>query len=229
MGYLTRVKTSTGNIVKFFRRNKRARKILLLGIALLLAFPATWILQYFVSLQIETPKIIITYTVSNETTTAAPIDIVTSGPSYFESVGRIYVYHTSPYASAFVTYHLWLSLDNSSWTETPLLSSQTNNRSQMADLGLVQLDNPKITLYMKYYIPPQTLAYAVNATKEQLENSFKGYVQIMKEATSRDTTNSILVFFGFFTLILQVSDFLLLKEDSKPKKGAPSRMRAKTL
>ena len=55
----------------------------------------------------------------------------------------------------------------------------------MADVGLVLLE-PVVKLYVKYYIPPQGFRYAVNATKAQLEQSFTGYMEIVKEPTQLD-------------------------------------------
>src|SRR3990170_6315627 len=117
----------------FLRSHDRVRRVFLLGIAVMLAFPATWTLQYFLSLHIETPRITFDYPISNETIYASPIEYVTNGPIYFESVRRIYAYQTSQYADAFTIFDVWLSLDNASWTRIPLLLSQTDNRTEMAD------------------------------------------------------------------------------------------------
>lgn len=207
---------------RFLRNNKRVRKVLLLGIAALLALLATLTLQYFLSLQIENPKVTFNYPISNETIYATPIEVVTNGPAYFESVGRIYAYQTSLYADAFRIFNVWLSLDNSSWTRIPLLLSQTDNRTEMADLGLIQLNKPVIEIYLKYYIPPQTFAYPINATKAEIEDSFKGFIQIVRQPTSNDTALSIFAFFIFFTVILQIFDFVRAKEDRKTIKKAKS-------
>lgn len=215
MDYFERLQIRIRRSRSFLRNNKRVRRVLLLGIAALLALPTTWMLQYFLSLQVENPKVTYKYPISNEIIYGSPIEIVTNGPSYFESVGRIYAYMTSRYADAFVIFNVWLSLDNSSWTRVHLLTSEIDNRSEMADLGLVQLDKPTIKMYVKYYIPPQTFAYPINATKAEIEASFKGFIQIARQPTSNDTALSIFTFFIFFALILQIFDFVLLKEDRK--------------
>lgn len=221
-----RLRTATSNISKFFKRRKR--NFLLLVMSAFFALAANWILQQFVSLRVYSYNPRTAFTISNETVTSPPLDIFTTGPSLFASVGRVHAYLSSPYASAFKIFDIWMSLDNSTWTRIPLLSSQTSNRTQMADLGLVGLDNPHIVVYTKYYIPPQTLVHPINATKVEIENSFTGYIQLVRQATSRDTTQSVLTFFVFFGIILQVSDFLLKRRGSERSEKEEKRISKQT-
>jgi hypothetical protein len=203
---------------RYLRDHKYKRKLMWLGVAVLLTPPTIWVLQFVFGLQVETPRVTYNYTVLNETVYAAPINVETNGPAPFESAGRIYAYQTSPYADAFTTYDYWLSTDNSSWVKVPLLSSKTDNRSEMANLGLIPLDTPTIKLYVKYYIPPQEFTHPVNATKAEIEQSFVGYMQIVRQPTQTDTFELIFVSYPLISGVLELLDFFLMKEDRKPTK-----------
>jgi hypothetical protein len=106
---------------------------------------STSIFQYILRLQVESPEITFSYTISNETVVAQPIELVTNAPAYFTYSVAIYAYIASPYASDIPIFDFWLSVNsNSSWVEIPLLSSQTNDRNEMAYLGTIPLSSPTI-------------------------------------------------------------------------------------
>lgn len=207
-------------ITKYFKSHARQRVLIIFGFLIIIAFASTALTQIFLSLQVETPKLVSFYTISNETVYSPPIEIMTNGPSYFQSVAKVYAYESSKYASAFNIFDVCLSLenpslDNSSWIKIPLLPSQTYDRSKMAYLGVIKLDNPKVAIYQKYYIPPQDFKYPINATKTEITNSFIGYVQIVREPSSLDTGKSLFAFFVFFGAILTTYNFFKNKNSRK--------------
>jgi hypothetical protein len=172
----------------------------------------TFALEYTESTQIESLVSTTTITISNETMFSALYEaFVRKG--VFDSVGRVYVYMSSPYANYWKTFNVWMSLDNSSWIIVPFLESPTNNLTQMANLGLVNLGNPQLTIYQKYYIPPQTMLLPSNVTKQDASN-FKSNVLVKREATPADTTQWILVFFAVFGAIGFIFSLLFSGKDS---------------
>ena len=213
------IKISKRNTKNYLNRHALQRKLIILGISILLALMLTAVFQYFVGLQIETLKVPFSFTISNETVSTQPIEVVTNAPNYFVHAVKIYAYQTSPYASAWTTFDTWLSLNDSPpWVTIPLLTSQTDNRTEMAYLGTIQLSSPTIYIYQKYYIPPQTLTYNGNATNAEIENSFSNSIQIVKQPTSEDTALTILTFFALLAITLQVYDFLRSKASKRTYK-----------
>lgn len=192
----------------------RFKKILLiLVVSLALSFIVTSILQYLESTQIESITLTTTLTISNETIFSPSYEgFVKKG--YFDSVAKVYVYLSSPYANYWETFNVWMSLDNSSWVTVPFLESITNNYTQMADLGLVSLNDPQLTIYQKQYIPPQTLNLPPNVTKQDATNLQANGV-IKREATPSDTTQWIIVFFSVFGIIGFILNLILSGKDSE--------------
>ena len=179
--------------------SKFPKILLIIVIALVFSIVVTFVLQYTESTQIEELTSTTTITISNETTFGSPSNAFVK-KGYFDSVGEVYVYMSSPYANYWNTFNVWMSLDNSSWTIVPFLESTTDNRTQMANLGLINLGNPQLTIYQKCYIPPQTILLPPNVTKQDASN-IKSNVLIKKQATPADTTQWILVFFAVFGFI----------------------------
>jgi len=203
-----RVKVAMSNAYKFLKRNRLGRVSLIILLSSLFAIATTQSVQYLESLQVESSTLSSSFTMANETIFFPPVQIDTNGPGYFESVGRIYAYFSSPYASVFNNFSVWMSLDNSSWTKVPLLPLQTDNRTKMGDLGLVGLDNFRIRIYVKYYFPPQTIYTPPNSPEVDIKGSFKGYIQIVKEPTRRDTINWLFLFFTFFAVIFEIITYV---------------------
>ena len=191
--------------------SKTSKILLIIVLAFVLAFflsiAVTLFFQYAESTQIETFTSTIKITISNETMLGSPYKAFVK-KGYFDSVGEVYVYMSSPYASYWNTFNVWMSLDNSSWTIVPFLESTTNNRTQMANLGLISLGNPQLTIYLKYYIPPQTILLPPNVTKEDASN-LNTKVLVKKQATPADTTQWILVFFTVFSVVFGVIGVIL--------------------
>ena len=186
--------------------------LLVIIIAFVLSIVVTFVLQYAESTQIEELTSTTTITISNETRFGSPSKAFVK-KGYFDSVGEVYVYMSSPYANYWNTFNVWMSLDNSSWTIVPFLESTTNNRTQMANLGLINLGNPQLKIYQKYYIPPQTILLPPNVTKEDASN-FKSNVLVKRQATPADTTQWIIVFFTVFGVIGFILNLLFSGKDS---------------
>ena len=203
-----------------FKFPKVSRSKLLYGIVIpfILSLVTTFTLQYVESTRIEQLTFTTTITISNETRYSSPCKAFVE-KGWFDSVGEVYVYLSSPYASYWKIFNVWMSLDNSTWTPVPFLESDTNNLTQMASLGFINLGNPQLTIYVKYYIPPQTLRVPPGVTKEDL-SILKANVLIKKRATPEDTVKWIMAFFtvfGFISFILNKLDFQKVEKRRKKK------------
>jgi len=194
---------------RFGKQKKGA--ILMIMMSLVLAAATTELLINMGKTEIESYEVPAQITISNETKDFPPIQIHTNGPSYFTSVGRVYVYFSSPYATAFKTFEVNMSLDKVSWKVVPLLNSQSNDRTKFADLGLVDLNSLVVVVYGRYYVPPQNLQLPPNVTKEDFLKSLKGNIILERETAPRDRIIVILVFVTLFGVILRVTDLLFLK------------------
>ena len=187
----------------------------------------TFALQYIESTQIESlVSPTTTITISNETMFSSPYEAFVK-KGFFDSVGRVYVYMSSPYANCWQTFKVWMSLDNSSWVIVPFLESPTNNLTQMASLGLINFDKPQLTIYQKYYIPPQTILLPSNVTKQDASN-FKSNVLVKRQATPAETIQWILVFFSVFGFIGGILSLLLSGKDSNSSTQNVGKRRKKT-
>ena len=212
-----------------FRFPKVSRSKLLYGIVIpfILSLVTTFTLQYVEGTRVEQLTFTTTITISNETRYGSPCKAFVE-KGWFDSVGEIYVYMSSPYASYWNIFNVWMSIDNSSWTSVPFLESDTNNLTQMASLGFINLDNPQLTIYVKYYIPPQTLLLPPGVTKEDL-SEWKSNVLIKKRATPADRGLWITVFFGVFAFISYILsnllDFQKIEKKRKKKSYVKTRKR----
>jgi hypothetical protein len=191
--------------------SRRRRALSILAISLIVAIVLTGILAT-IGTQIESYEAPLQFPISDEMIELPTMRIHTSGPSYFQSVGRVYAYFSSPYASTFKTFEVRMSLDNVSWTTVPLLDSQSNELGKFADLGLVDLSGIVLEINIKCYIPAQQVHLPPNVTKEDLLNSVRGNIIIHKEMAPKDTVAVILVgatLFGtLFGIVLKVADEL---------------------
>jgi hypothetical protein len=194
--------------------------VIALVIALLLSLVLVNVLEYYESTQAIQSTSTTTLTVSNETSFATPFETVIE-KGYFDSIGEVYVYLYSPYASDFVTLDVWMCRDNSSWVSVPFLNFTTENYTQMADLGVIELNNPNLKIYQKYYFPPQSPNLPANVTKQDALNSVHSYVVVHRLATPTDRTNWFSLFleiFGaVFTVIAIVLGVYLPPKDSRSK------------
>ena len=191
----------------------RVQKVLLiivlaLVVAFLLSILVTDVLEYYESTQVKELTSTSTYTISNETRFASPFKAFVQKGA-FDSVAELYVYISSPYANYWNTFNVSMSLDNSSWTPVPFLDSTTDNRTQMADLGLIDLGNPQLTVYQEYYIPPQTVILPPNVTKQDALSALFNHLLIKMQATPADRTHWIEVFFGVFSLVFSIIGVIL--------------------
>jgi len=199
--------------------SKFKRRLIIISIAIILSVAMTFILQYIEGTQIEVLTSTTKIGFSNETTFSSPFRAFIK-KGYFDSVGKVYVYLSSPYAKYWSTFNVWMSLDNSSWTPVPFLETDTEDLSQMACLGLINLNDPQLTIYVKHYVPPQNIVIpykALNVTiGEVLEEVFKlkAMVLIKKQATPQDTTNWIIIFFTIFGITGFILDHFFLSKDS---------------
>jgi hypothetical protein len=184
----------------------------MIAIALVLGIVVTYALQHMETTQIEGLTLNTTITISNETTFSSPYNALVK-KGYFDSIAEVYVCMSSPYANCWNTFNVWMSLDNSSWTIVPFLESSTNNRTQMAKLGLINLGDPQLTIYQMCYIPPQTITLPPNVTKEDA-SEIVANVLVRRVATPADATQWILVFFTVFASIEVILDHLFSAKDS---------------
>lgn len=160
--------------------------VIALVVALVLSYVMTNFLENYESTQLIPITSTTTLTVSNETSFSTPFETVIE-KGYFDSIGEVYVYLYSPYASDFVTLDVWMCRDNSSWVSVPFLNFTTENYTQMADLGVIELSNPSLTIYQKYYFPPQSPNLPPTVTKQDALNSVHSYVLIHRLATPPQT------------------------------------------
>ena len=215
MYFSHRLVTVLHTATRFGKQKKHA--ILMIIMSLVLAVAATQTLIFIGKQEIESYEVPPQFTISNETKDFPPIQIRTTGPSYFTSVGRVYVYFSSPYATAFKTFEVNMSLDNASWKRVPLLNSQSNDRAKFADLGLIDLNRLLIVIYGRYYVPPQEVQLPPNVTKEDLLKSLRGNIMIERETAPRDRIIELLVDVTLFGVFLRVADLLFSKERQMDK------------
>ena len=199
--------------------SKRAisRIVYILVGAAILSIVFTSALQYIESTQFETLTPTTTLTVfANKTTFSPPFKgLVKKG--YFNSLGEVYVCMSSQYAHYWETFNVWMSLDNYSWVAVPFLESASNNPTEMAYLGPIDLGNPQLTIYLKSYIPPQTISLPPNVTQQDIEN-IKSSVIVKLQATPADTTQLILSFFTIFEVILGIISLETQKEKKEKRR-----------
>jgi len=208
-----------------FRFSKIMRSILLrcIVIPFIFSLGMTFVLQHIESTQIEQLTFTTTITISNETRYGSPCKAFVK-KGWFDSAGEVYAYMSSPYASYWNTFNIWMSLDNSSWTPVPFLESDTDNLTQMASLGFINLGNPQLTIYLKYYIPPQTILLPSGVTKEDA-SILKSNVLIKKRATPADRMQWITIFLAVFAFIGYIlNSFLLLKKLRKEERSPLSKL-----
>lgn len=205
--------------------SKFPRNLLIIIVAFCLSFAVTSVLQYAESTQIEELSSTTTITISNETTFGSPFKAFVKR-GYFDSVADVYVYIASPYANYWNTFSIWMSLDNSSWIVVPFLESNTDDRTQMANLGRIKLGDPQLTIYQKYFVPPQTILLPPNVTKEDA-SVLTSNVLIKKQATPADTTQWILVFFAVFGTLGYILDRLFSVKSSNSTAQSGRKRRKK--
>jgi hypothetical protein len=201
------------DLLSKFQKMSKLRRILImifiaLVMALVLSYVVTNVLENYESTQLIQITSKTTLTVSNETSFSSPIEAVIE-KGYFDSIGEVYFYLYSPYASDFVTFDVWMCRDNSSWVSVPFLNFTTKNYTQMADLGVIELSNPNLTIYQKYYFPPQPTNLPPTVTKQDALNSVHGYIIIHRQATPADETQWFLTFLTVFGAVFAVIGIVL--------------------
>jgi hypothetical protein len=196
-----------------FRKMSKFRRILLtIAIALLIALALSLImtnaLQYYESTQVVQLTSQYTYTIFNATQLAQPFEAVVKKGS-FDSIAEVYGFLYSPYASYWNTFNIWESLDNSSWISVPFLNFTTNDHAQMANLGVIDLSNPHLRVYQKYYIPPQAITLPLNVNPQDILNGLLNYIVYQREPTPADTTTWYLTFFAVFGVVFSIIGVIL--------------------
>lgn len=203
------------------------RLILIFVPSLFFGLLTTFVVQYVESTQIEQLTFTTTITISNETTFSSPFEAFVKQGA-FDSVGKVYAYMSSPYANYWNIFNIWMSLNNNySWTKVPFLTSDTSNITQMAYLGSINFADPQLKIYVKSYIPPQTIFLPPNVTKEEA-SALKANVLIKKEATPQDTTKWFLTFSALFSTVLAVITAIFTVYYDVKKSKPTSRRRKKT-
>ncbi len=163
------------------------------------------------------------FSFSGKVTYDSPILTRTNGPSYFHSVARVNAYFYSPYAYAFKTFEVDMSLDNASWTRVPLLGSQSDGHIESATLGLVDLSELTIVIYVRHYLPPQTVQLPTGVTKEDFLKSVHGTIMVHKEASPRDQVTTILAGVALFAANLKIADYI------SPMRGQTDKTRPRLI
>ncbi len=148
------------------------------------------------------------FTFSDKVIYVSPIRIGTNGPSYFHSVARVNACFSSPYAAAFKTFEVDMSLDNATWTRVPLLGPQSDCHIESSTLGLVDLSKLTVVIYVRYYIPPQTVQLPTGVTKEVFLKSVNGTIMIHREASPKDQVATFLVCVALLGLNLAVANHI---------------------
>ena len=76
------------------------------------------------------------------------IHMSTTGPSYFFPFATISASLSNPYSGEIEGFQLFMSTDNSTWTEIPLSGLKT-------EFGRILVNNFDVEMYAKCYFPPQ--------------------------------------------------------------------------
>jgi len=121
---------------------------------------------------------------------------VTITPSYFSSVGKIYVALSSPHSESLKEYRIEMSVDNYSWLEIPLhtVLPDKSEINKFIELGYVNLNEVRTMIYIRSFIPPQQIKLPSDVSKKDFLNSFEGSIGIKPIKTPKDITLLILVF-----------------------------------
>lgn len=187
--------------------------ILIFLLSLFLAISTTYCLENFQRIEIKPLEQSIQFSVSQETKFSTTPGYVL--PSYFTSIGTVYVYFVSPNA-IFQTFNVEMSLDNVSWKNIPLHYSSPGKKdyTQFAELGLISLEKlTSLSLYGRYYIPEQQIKLTPKGiSKEEALSNVQSNLVIKKDTTPRDKTIEILVaitlFNGLFAVLRTLNDKL---------------------
>ena len=197
-------------VYKWFK--KRKVTFLMIFVAIIVAFIGTLFLKQVGEMEVINKVIFTPFQVS-DTPKKFSLEIKTTGVSHFHSIGRVFAYFQSPYAVSFDTLNVKMSLDNETWVDVPLYSTEQEKHSAYSDLGLIRLDELIITVYGEYYLPPQNITHPPNVTLEDISNSFHGNIIIKSELSPRDRVVEILVSITLFGASLKVLDLLFLKKN----------------
>lgn len=144
-------------------------------------------------------------------------DFIYSGniePSYFESVGKVYVAGYSPYANLLKEYRLELSVDKNYWSDVPIYSTPPNreNLTMFADLGYVNLNQIKIYFYGKTTFTQQ-IKLPESVSKDNFLNSLNVSIEIEKIYSPKDRVLLFLVFFATLGAFYGILNSILPNED----------------
>jgi hypothetical protein len=197
------------SIIPKIRKNL-LRNLKIIGVVLLavlfVSLVITFVWNYVDETRIEFITSETVIEIWNQTRYDSPVEAFVN-KGFFDSVGQVYAYLNSPYANYWGNFSAWVSLDNASWVSLPFLESVTSNRTEMANLGFISLSNPQLTVYLKHYVPPQTVPLPPNVTKEDA-SILTVHILVKKETTAADKTQWILVFSTVFGVILAIVLFM---------------------
>lgn len=121
---------------------------------------------------------------------------ITISPSYFSSVGKVYVTLSSPYREFLKEFKIEMSVDNYSWLEIPPYTTLPDRTElkKFVELGYVNLNQVRMMIYGKSFIPPQKIKLPSSVSKEDFLKSFEGNIVINPIKTRKDITLLVLVF-----------------------------------
>jgi len=223
------IKRLKKNILKYLIHHKKQRSVVVFIVLLVLALTSTYIVQLYLSFQIESTQVSTNIEIDNESFYPQPFIIETNGPTYFNSYASVRYIVISRFGNIFQNSSISASLDNSTWVDVPLAYNQSDlNAKKPANLGLVKLDSPTVTIYLKVHLPPQLVIVHFNVTKDfVMDNNFVGNINITPVPSSLDAGKTIFSFFVLFGAIFIVYNFFKsrYKESTNGKKQAMAKKR----
>jgi hypothetical protein len=208
-------------IKKYFKTHKKQRLLLTFGVLLVIALTVTLMIEVILSFQIQLSNVGTTIKIDNVTYYPPPIVINTNGPTYFNSYAHIKAIVASNHGDIFKIANFSASLDNMTWTILPMAFNETDlENKESVDLGLVKLDSPQITVYLKTYIPPQEVTVYVppnvpDPQKQIYDSNFALLIATTPVPSSLDTGKSIVTFFMIFSATFVVFNFFKSKKNTK--------------
>jgi hypothetical protein len=152
-------------------------------------------------------------TISPNTTDMPPVIIRTTGPNYFQSVGKIYALMWSEYSTHFQNFSIEMSVDELYWEEIPIYRNEPDLTSldNYSEIGLVDMDKLVLQIFCISNVQPQTLTVPGNVTRQQIISSFHGDIHIKLESSPRDRIVQMLITLTLWGVIIRIIDMIFLR------------------
>ena len=197
------------DITIYLKHHKKQRSVVIFFILVTLALISSYIVNIYLSFQVESKSLATAVKIDDVPFYPQPFIIDTNAPTYFNSYANVRYIFASVFGDIFKNCSIFASLDNSTWVNVPIAYNQSDlNTKKPANLGLVKLDTPSVTIYLKTLIPPQTVTVYYNITKDFImENNFEGNISVVPVPSSLDIGKSIFSFFALFSVTFVVYNF----------------------